>query len=356
MAHARPASDAVATPWSFSNDSFALGFAPAAAYGLSSIGLSLDFTVGTALSSGEIDVGTSENGQGMVRVPSEANVTFDLLGQLTQFPIAAVGPSQLVVPGLNFTYGGLSFQLVANFSTVITADSRIVGPGAGGAGNLSWSSAGAHSFAIPLQAEGNATPNATVGSELADLSYAATFSLAAVAPVPLIGNVSLPLVAPVSLPLGHGSETNVTAPYRVTGLPHIVSLQTAPDPAPLGSVITITGVVEGGSGALNIAFAGLPAPCAASNSTIVACTPAAAGTVTFTLTVTDGQGKSDRANGTMTILAPTTSAALGPGAAAPAWAWVALGAAVAVAAIISVVWLRARRRARAPPEPDAPED
>lgn len=119
----------------------------------------------------------------------------------------------------------------------------------------------------------------------------------------------------------------------------------------LGQPTTLALLDTGGTGAVTIAFSGLPAGCSSQNTSSLACTPTVTGSFDVIVRVHDGIGSSATTNLTLTVtpVPHSSSGLLGGSGSSGTLLLVALGlAAVAVIAGI-VLWSRRRRR---PPEPE----
>jgi hypothetical protein len=88
-------------------------------------------------------------------------------------------------------------------------------------------------------------------------------------------------------------------PYPLTT--PAVSIQ--PSVVPLGSPVTITTTVSGGTGSYSFVYAGLPSGCSSSDAPSVACTPDAGGQYEVEVLVEDAAG--DRSTGTATLWVST---------------------------------------------------
>lgn len=125
-----------------------------------------------------------------------------------------------------------------------------------------------------------------------------------------------------------------------------VTLTADPSTISLGGTTNFTAVTDGGNPPFEFSYPGIPSGCTSVNSSVVECTPNAAGTFTVTVTVTGGGDQVVQATTTLTV----HEGSLSPSSGSDSWVWaLVLGSVVAVV-VLGVVFLAVRRgRKRSPP-------
>jgi hypothetical protein len=156
-----------------------------------------------------------------------------------------------------------------------------------------------------------------------------------------------------------GLGTAQTAATSVTVVPsvRIVSENVAPNPSPLGSIVTFSYTVAGGAAPFHVDWTDLPAGCDAAASAF-SCAMNASGSFDIELTVRDVLGGVAAANVTLVVHAsgpvPNGSSSSGP---LPLWVWALVG--LGVVLVVAAVILRRRGsggRGNDPSPPPAPEE
>lgn len=96
-------------------------------------------------------------------------------------------------------------------------------------------------------------------------------------------------------------------------IPVISSFTATPSQMLLGNSTNLTVTATGGRGNLSYAYTGLPAGCATSNTSLLSCTPTAAGTFTIRAFVNDSLGRGDTSTLTLTVIPSLKSGTVTPG-------------------------------------------
>lgn len=99
----------------------------------------------------------------------------------------------------------------------------------------------------------------------------------------------------------HQSATSVTFLGVTSSGPSISSFTASPSTIPLGSTSFLNVSATGGTGTLTYAYAGLPAGCSSRDSSILACSPALAGTFSLRAFVNDSAGYGSNSTTSLTV-------------------------------------------------------
>ena len=128
-------------------------------------------------------------------------------------------------------------------------------------------------------------------------------------------------------------------PIIVSPDPSIASFAASPANLVLGGRVDFNVSATGGEGELSYSYTGLPAGCHSANTSLLSCTPTAAGNYNVTVTITDHAGKSATATVRLSINkqpSPLLSNLM--------LTFVAIGAAIATLAAAGAVLLLRRKQ------------
>ncbi|HZY93099.1 MAG TPA: kelch repeat-containing protein [Thermoplasmata archaeon] len=142
----------------------------------------------------------------------------------------------------------------------------------------------------------------------------------------------------------------------VNPVPAIAGFTASASPATVGQEVDLTVQTTGGSGDFAFVYAHLPDGCASANTSVLHCTPTAAGSFNISVTATDSRGLSTTSYLALSVNAASSGSSLFGSGSVILYVVIAVVVLVVVAALVLVMRRRRAPPARAPAAESAPEE